>query len=459
MVLDFEELGRWRRGDEPYGTLTLTNERSHEGTSAARLAYDMPAVEKNYVVFMRSPAAPIPGEPTGLTAWVYGDGSGHYLNAWIVDNEGEVRQFTLGQIKHADSWQPMTLLFDVNAPWPQGHVSGPDNGKLDYPVALYALVFDAVPRTDVPYKGSIDIDEIAVFTGTPPTAPGTTPVATPAPTGPPQGLSGRIAFATGNGDNTNIAVVDVATRGVWTLFGNGRQPDMRGDGRVVFDGSGGGKDNLITVNLDGSAEIITGMHPEDSYPSWSPSGESAVFYSTLQGDGTERIYIQWDMTRAQDAAVLKVSSRDVLGRAPTWIQTWRIAFSGCNYWDSGSKCGIWTINSDGSGQPTQLTERMDDRSTDSLGSQLLYASTISGNWDVFVVTDGGGPGRNLTNSSDHEVGATFSPDGRAIAFITNRGGAWAIWVMNADGSGQEKLIDVPDTFGNGWAEERLSWGP
>lgn len=31
--------------------------------------------------------------------------------------------------------------------------------------------------------------------------------------------------------------------------------------------------------------------------------------------------------------------------------------------------------------------------------------------------------------------------------------------MNADGSGQQKLIDVPDGFGDRWAKERLAWGP
>ena len=458
VVLDFEEMGRWRRGDEPYGTLTQTQERSHEGSYAARLDYDMPAVEKNYVVFLRAPAAPIPGRPAALTAWVYGDGSGHYLNAWIEDSEGEVRQFTFGQIQHADAWQLMTLPLDVGAPWPQGHISGPDNGRIDYPIALYALVLDAVPRADVAYQGTIYLDEIAVLTGTPPATAPVAAAATAVPPTPAPAWAGHIVFATGGG-RTNIAVVDVAARTVRSLFSNGRQPDVRADGRVVFDGIGGGKENLITVNLDGGGEIITGMHPEDSYPSWSPSGESVVFDSTLQGDGVERIYIQWDMTRAGEPALLRVDGRDALGRAPTWMQTWRIAFSGCDYWGSGSHCGIWTVNSDGSGQPTQLTERMDDRSTDSFGNQLLYASTVTGNWDLFLTTDGGGAGRNLTNSPDHEVGGTFAPDGRAIAFLSNRGGTWAIWVMNADGSGQQKLIDVPDGVGERWAEERLAWGP
>ena len=81
---------------------------------------------------------------------------------------------------------------------------------------------------------------------------------------PPQGpLAGHIVFPTDNGGTSEVAVLDVATRALWRLVSNARQPDIRGDGRAVMNGIGGGKNNLITVNLDGSREVITGAHPED----------------------------------------------------------------------------------------------------------------------------------------------------------------------------------------------------
>jgi hypothetical protein len=145
MIFNFEELGAWRRGDEPYGSFTQSSEQKHSGSYAGKLSYDFPAVQNNYVVFLRLAPLPIPEQLDALTLWVIGDGSGHFLNAWIRDAQGEVRQFTFGQVNHKDSWQPMMLRLDTAAPWPQGHISGPDNGRLDFPISLEALVLDGVP--------------------------------------------------------------------------------------------------------------------------------------------------------------------------------------------------------------------------------------------------------------------------------------------------------------------------
>ena len=125
---------------------------------AGQLRYEFPAVVDNYVVFLARPPIPMAGQPTGITAWVYGDASGHFLNAWVQDSAGEVRQYTFGQIKH-EGWQQMTAWLDEERGWPNGHISGTDNARLDFPVSFHAFVLDAVPDEQAS-DGAIYLDEV-----------------------------------------------------------------------------------------------------------------------------------------------------------------------------------------------------------------------------------------------------------------------------------------------------------
>ncbi|MGE5603123.1 MAG: hypothetical protein ACM30E_08730, partial [Nitrososphaerales archaeon] len=177
LVTGFEQFGRWMIGNQPYGAFSQSTQQAHTGSASARLDYKFPAVTDNYVVFSSRPPLSIPGTPTALSIWVFGDGSGHFLNAWVQDSQGEVRAFHFGAIGAAGTWQKLTAPLDTTAPWPQGHISGPDNGKIDYPIKLYALVLDGIPD-GAASQGTIYLDDI--MTGTASSAAGgAEPAATP----------------------------------------------------------------------------------------------------------------------------------------------------------------------------------------------------------------------------------------------------------------------------------------
>jgi hypothetical protein len=163
-VLDFESFGYWKVGDQHYGTLTQSSEQAHSGSYSAKLAYNFPVVDQEYVVFLSPSGVPLAGQPSALTLWVYGDGSGHFLNTWVKDATGQVRQFTFGRVNHK-GWQQMTAALDSSAPWPQGHISGPDSSQLTYPLTLEALVLDAVPHNAGPFTGAIYLDDLATAAG------------------------------------------------------------------------------------------------------------------------------------------------------------------------------------------------------------------------------------------------------------------------------------------------------
>ena len=481
-TLGFEVMGTWKRGDQPYGTLTRSSEQVREGQYAARLAYDFPSRQNDFVVFLQE--RPLEGRPNAIRAWVYGDGQGHFLNVWIRDSAGQTWQVPLGQVTHT-GWREMVGLIDPGQEWPWTHISGPDNGRVDYPIRFAALVLDDYPDT-FQGKGVIYVDAIRAVELSPEEvadvrgasasapAPGTgtesvqvtsTPVsgetagASAPAAGPP--LSGYLAFtlmdpATGRYD-VYAATPDGSQR--WRVATYARQPAISPDSRVAVNGQGGGRDSLWIYNLDGSLPVQVGSHPEDAFPSWSPASNRLVFSSTLQGDGRSRIYTYLNFSPSVEPELFMYGSYEMFGRYPTWFDNWQIAFTGCNYWDTGGTCGLYVLNPNG-GLPRLLTNGgTNDLAADYYADQVVFMSNRTGNWDVFIVPFAGGQPRNLTNHPADDGLPTWSPDGQWIAFLSNREGRWAVWAVRPDGSGLRKLFDLNGTPPPDWTNERLSWGP
>jgi len=204
-LITFEQWGTWRRGDQPYGELTQTQAKVRSGSYAAKLRYDFPVTDADYVVFVRSMS--LTGQPNTIGAWVYGDGSGHFLNVWVQDAHNEIWSVHLGQVG-SSGWRQMAGTLASNMSWPSGHISGPENGVVDYPIRFYALVLDRTGSGS--RSGQIYVDDISVWrsttsaTATPPpratstsAAGGPTPTApspSPTPPPPPPGQVGRVLY-------------------------------------------------------------------------------------------------------------------------------------------------------------------------------------------------------------------------------------------------------------------------
>jgi len=186
----FEEWGAWTRGNQPYGDFVQSSAQVKSGKYAARLSYNFPAVQDDYVVFKQSRG--IGGEPNTIGAWVYGDGSGHFLNIWVQDSQSQIWSVHLGQVGSA-GWKQMVGWLSPDQPWPSGHISGPDNGVVDYPVRFYALVLDRPARG--PQKGQLYVDDITAWRGNVP-APAPTSAPTPVPTVATGGTATPVGVAT-----------------------------------------------------------------------------------------------------------------------------------------------------------------------------------------------------------------------------------------------------------------------
>ncbi len=179
---DFESESAWKRGDQPYGQFSRASTQVHSGSYAGQLSYNFPTADNDYVVFLQSRL--LAGRPNAISAWVYGDGAGHFLNVWLKDDKGQMWQMSFGQVKHT-GWQEMTTFLDPGQPWPSGHISGPNNGAIDYPISFQALVLDD-GSDNYSGSGTIYIDDLNSQEGAaPPVATPTTPqVNAPTPSSP-----------------------------------------------------------------------------------------------------------------------------------------------------------------------------------------------------------------------------------------------------------------------------------
>jgi tricorn protease len=76
--------------------------------------------------------------------------------------------------------------------------------------------------------------------------------------------------------------------------------------------------------------------------------------------------------------------------------------------------------------------------------------------DVFTVPAKHGDVRNLTETPGiHERSSKWSPDGRTIAFISDRSGQDEIWLVNQDGTGEARQL----TTGGDTYKYSLRWSP
>lgn len=112
------------------------------------------------------------------------------------------------------------------------------------------------------------------------------------------------------------------------------------------------------------------------------------------------------------------------------------------------------------------------------GSKIALSYRQDDHWEVQVMNADGSNRIRLTETpyqvfvqqvlngeaphSYNNAAPTWSPDGSQLAYLTDRTGAWEIWVMNADGSNQRPLFPPETLTGlplqyNGQDERMVSW--
>ena len=87
------------------------------------------------------------------------------------------------------------------------------------------------------------------------------------------------------------------------------------------------------------------------------------------------------------------------------------------------------------------------------GRKIAFVSRRDGNSEIYVINADGSGQENLTQHPARDSHPSWSRDGRKLAFVSRRDGNSEIYVMNADGSAQENLTRQPAN------DSHPSWSP
>lgn len=93
-------------------------------------------------------------------------------------------------------------------------------------------------------------------------------------------------------------------------------------------------------------------------------------------------------------------------------------------------------------------KRVSDPQLSPDGAQVVYVVTEvlkeenATQSDLWLVSAGGGEPRRLTHSPKHERHPRWSPDGRWIAFESNREGSYQVWVLPVSGGEARRLTSL-----------------
>jgi len=180
---------------------------------------------------------------------------------------------------------------------------------------------------------------------------------------------------------------------------------VNGDGNAAFSPDGktiafvrygsGGASDLYLASLAGDApRRLTFDNATIRKLAWMPDGREILFLSNRSGSGFSSL---WRIPAA--------------GGAPALVES----------------------------AGTDLTSFAISRRRNRIAWSQTIANTKVWQLELAGTTTSKQPAKTLISSTRQDCSPQFSPDGRKIAFASNRGGSWEIWVCDSDGQNAAPL--------------------
>ena len=208
---------------------------------------------------------------------------------------------------------------------------------------------------------------------------------------------------------------------------------------------------IVAVDRNGREETIVPEIRDYGQPRWSPTGDRIAVRRAGSG-GLGQIWI-YDMASKTFAQLTK----DGDNARPSWSPDGRrVAY----FSTQGANNDLYWIPADGSGPAEKVLadEDVANFSTTSWtpdGSRILFdgrSTDSSASEDIFAVGTGGTRTREVVlATADEEQDAQVSPDGRWLAYVSDEGGPWQVYVRPFLREGGRWLISTGPAANPLWA--------
>jgi len=240
--------------------------------------------------------------------------------------------------------------------------------------------------------------------------------------------------------------------------GNGYdyQPDWSPHGsQIIFVRYDGAAIELMLYDLLSKETFqLTNNKAVNLEPRWSPDGTQIVFVSTTNSGHFLLYKSKLAGNKLVDQVCITPDRKSSMKRYyysafdhavnPTWSSDGKRIFFISNREIAHGTGDIVSVNSDGSTSEVIHREETNWRTRPDMspdGTRLVYSSYLGRNWhQLWLLPSEGGYPMPITYGDYDNTSPRWSPDGKQIAFISNRSGNTSLWLVNTYDGKQQQIL-------------------